>query len=74
MLAADEHRRAHGEDHLVRHLLRALVVGVAQVLEDDRELVAPQPRHGVGRAHARGQPRGHALQELVAHVVARASR
>ena len=45
-LALDHHRRAHGGDHLLGHLLRALVV-VAQVLEDHRELVSAQPRHGV---------------------------
>ena len=70
VLVVDQHGRGHRRDHLLGHLLRALVVVVAQVLEDHRELVAAQARHGVGGAHAGREARRDALQQLVAHLVA----
>ena len=58
----------HGVDQRLRHTRRPLAV--LHVLQDDRELVAPQPRHRIGTAGAGLQPLGHLLQQLVAPVVA----
>ena len=38
--------------------------------EQDGELVARQPRHGVGGAHGADQPLGHGLQQPIARIVA----
>ena len=42
------------------------VLGMAEVGEDDRELVAAEPRHGVVLAHAGAQAARHLQQQLVA--------
>jgi hypothetical protein len=44
--------------------------GRARRLEQHRELVAAQPRHGVAAARGREQPLGHAAQQRVARGVA----
>ncbi len=46
--------------------------GCAEVRQDERELVATQPRHGVGIAHALRQPLGGLPQHHVARGVAEA--
>ena len=43
---------------------------VAGVLQQDHELVAAQPRHGVAPGHAGAQALGDLLQQLVALLVA----
>ena len=43
---------------------------VRRVVDEQRELVAAEPRGGVGRAHRRRQPPGHRRQQLVAGAVA----
>jgi hypothetical protein len=78
------HRGADGRaglDHLVRDRKRTFergenllgrghdVVGMLGVSGQDSELVASQPRDGVGRAKHAAQPGGHLLQEAVAPVV-----
>ena len=45
------------------------VARLGDVLQQQDEFVAALPAHGVGRAHAAGEPSGHLLQELVAHLV-----
>jgi hypothetical protein len=56
-----------GHDPLREHLHR---LGVRRVVDEQRELVAAEPRGGVRRAHRRRQPPGHRRQQLVAGAVA----
>ena len=59
----------HGLDPL-RH--RGGLLALLHVLEQDRELVAAQPRHGVSRPHRRLEGRAELDEEPVAHAVAEA--
>ena len=75
----DEDLLALQRERLLEHLHHAVgdVDGLdafAAVLQQDRELVAAQPRGGVGRAQAFLEPFAHLAQQLVAGGVARASR
>ena len=58
----------HGLEDLLRHVRR--VLGMAQLGEDDRELVAAEARHRVVVADAVAQPLRHLQQQLVAGGVA----
>ena len=69
MLAGGEH------DRLVDRLRDALgdpdrLVRAVELLAHDEELVAAQPRDGVGRAHRVVQPRRERDQQVVARLVA----
>ncbi len=70
-LAAVERERVAQRVHdALHHGDRARIV--LRVLEQHRELVAAQPRDGVGRAHAREQPLRGDREQPVAHPVAQA--
>ncbi len=56
----------------MRSALRIACSHVDQPLEQEAELVAPQPRHGVDDAHRRAQAVGERHQQLVADAVAEA--
>ncbi len=64
----DSQRLGERPDDLARNLGR--VVGLAQTLEGDDELVATQPRQGVALAYAGGHLAGDFLEQQVAYVVA----
>ena len=58
----------HGVQHLAADGVR--VHRMAQILQDERELIAAQARHQVGAAHAGLQAACHLAQQLVALIVA----
>ena len=59
---------AHGLAELLRDL--GHVLHVVDAGQEQRELVAREPGHGVAQANAGGEPLGHRLQKLVARRVA----
>ena len=63
----DDARLLHFLEQLLGGEQRAVEVGERQ---EDGELVAAEPRHGVGLAQRRAQPRRDALQDAVAGMVA----
>ena len=75
MLARDEVLAGREHDRLVDRLGDALgdadrLVRAVELLADDEELVAAEPRHGVGRAHGVVEPRGERDEQVVAGPVA----
>ena len=63
-------RRRHGVEQLARD--QRGVLGLGQVLDQDRELVAAQARDGVGLAQALAQALAHEREQAVAGDVAEA--
>ena len=67
-LAVEAERAAHRVEHAARHALA--LRRVHHLLDQQRELVAAEPRGGVGRAQAAAQARGHRGEQSVAGRVA----
>ena len=67
-LAVDRERRADRIENLPGD--DQGVLGALQVLEDERELVAAETRHGIALAHPATQADRHGAQQLVAGRVA----
>jgi hypothetical protein len=68
LMAVDRDRRRYAVQHLARNQPGVLALG--EVLDDERVLVAPQPRHGVGLAQPLDQTAGADLEQAVAGDVA----
>jgi hypothetical protein len=78
LFLAQHERHGQGLEHAPRHMRR--ILGAADVLDDQRELVAAQARQGVqlrvvarhriAGAQARTQGLGHVLQQQVAGLMA----
>ena len=65
VVGVDHDRRGERGNHFLGHLLGALVnvvfFAARQILQNHREFIATQSRHGVTGAHACRQPCGDAL-------------
>lgn len=46
--------------------------GIADILQQDRELIASQARHHVARPEVAAEPRGNGHEQLICHPVAQA--
>ncbi len=64
LLVVDRRRRRHRVEQLAGD--QSGVLGLGQVLDQDRELVAAEARHGVGLAQAAAETLGHDRQQAIA--------
>ena len=72
LLVVELDRRRHRVEQLARD--QGGVLGLGQVLDQQRELVTSETGDGVGLAQTLGQPVGHDREQAIAGAVARADR